>query len=181
MSPRETPALALAFLAAACAAEGGTPLALLDYEAVVPPAFEIRPATSRMRLAELSVPPSGSGAAEVIVYYFGPGQGGSAEANIVRWTGQFTGPDGGPVAPRVTTPEGTELPTTVAELEGTYARGVGMGTGTPEAGQALIAAVVETPRGNLFLQLVGDREAVAAAREPFLRMVTSIRPAAGSV
>jgi len=76
---------------------------------------------------------------------------------------------------------GTAFTTTLAEFEGAYARGVGLGPGTGDAepDQALVAAVVETPRGNLFLQLFGDRAAVEAAREDFLHMVTSIHPGPG--
>jgi hypothetical protein len=162
----------------ACESAGGTPIALLDYEARVPRSFQARTATSSMRLAEFGVPRSDGTQAEVIVYYFGPGQGGSAEANIARWQSQFSTPDGGVVTPRVGILEGTAFPTTIAELEGAYARGVGAGPGSAPAqpDQALVAAIVETPRGSLFLQLVGDRSAVADSREDFLDLAGSIRP-----
>lgn len=166
---------------AACSAGGGEPVTLLDYQALVPASFQARPASSSMRLAEYDVPRTDGTHAEMIVFYFGPGQGGSADANIARWSGQFTGPDGGAVAPHVMDADGTAFPTTIAEFEGAYARGTGMGIDVePEADQAMVAAVVETPRGNLFLQLVGDSEAVAATREDFLDMVTSIRPSDGA-
>lgn len=167
---------------AACEAGGGQTVSLLEYQASVPATWQSHPATSSMRLAEYIVPRTDGTRAEVIVYYFGQGQGGSADANIVRWTSQFTSADGGPVTPRVMTVEGTAFVTTVAELEGTYARGVGMGSpAEAQDDQGLVAAVVETPRGNLFLQLFGDRAAVAEARQDFLDMVTSIRAVAGSV
>ena len=149
---------------------------LLDYQVVVPPAFQARQPSSSMRLAEFTVPESGAPPAEVVVYYFGEGQGGSVEANIARWSAQFTGADGSSVAPRLATAQGTAFPTTVAEYEGAYARGVGLGPAEATPDQALVAAVVETPRGNLFLQLVGPRAAVAVARGDFLRMVESIEP-----
>jgi hypothetical protein len=159
----------------ACSSGGGVPVTLLDYEALAPTSFVARPASSSMRLAEWSVPRTDGTSAEVIVFYFGEGQGGSADANIARWSSQFTGPDGGSVTPRVGTLDGTAFPTTVAEFEGAYARSVGMGGATAEPDQGLLAAVVETPRGNLFLQLFGDRAAVAEARADFLEMVGSIR------
>jgi len=108
-----------------------------------------------MRLAEFTVPESGAPPAEVVVYYFGEGQGGSVEANIARWSAQFTGPDGSPVAPRLATAEGTAFPTTVAEYEGAYARGVGLGRAEATPDQALVAAVVETPRG--MVESIGPR------------------------
>jgi hypothetical protein len=131
-----------------------------------------------MRLAEYAVPDAGAGPAEVIVFYFGEGQGGSVDANIARWSAQFTGPGGTTVTPRIANAQGTSFATTVAEFEGAYARGVGLGPAEAAPDQGLVAAVVETPRGNLFLQLVGPREAVAAARGDFLRMVESIAPRA---
>ena len=68
-----------------------------------------------MRLAEWSVARTDGTSAEVIVYYFGEGRGGSAEANIARWSSQFTSAEGGPVTPRVGTMDGTAFLTTVAE------------------------------------------------------------------
>jgi hypothetical protein len=169
--------LLILMAAAACGSGGGAPITVLEYEASVPPSFVARAASSSMRLAEWSVPRTDGTSAEVIVYYFGEGQGGSAEANIARWSSQFTSTDGGPVSPRVGTLDGTAFPTTIAEYEGAYARSVGMGSpATAEPDQALVAAVVETPRGNLFLQLFGDRPAVAEARSDFLELVGSIEP-----
>jgi hypothetical protein len=127
-----------------------------------------------MRLAEFTTP-GGSGQAEVMVYHFGPGQGGSAAANVDRWESQFTGEGGERVPAQVSTLEGTAFPTTLVELAGTYTRGVGMGAaGGARSGQALVAAVVETPGGNLFPQLFGPREDVAAEREAFVGFLRSI-------
>ena len=43
------------------------------------------------RVVTYSVPAiPGSEKAECIVYFFGPGQGGSVEANLDRWKGQFS-------------------------------------------------------------------------------------------
>jgi hypothetical protein len=176
--PRSLGVLAL-LASAACGSGGGAPITLLEYEAVVPTSFVARPASSSMRLAEWSVTRTDGTSAEVIVYYFGEGQGGSAEANIARWSSQFTSPEGGAVTPRVGTLDGTAFVTTVAEFEGAYARTIGPAGGgggaTAEPDQGLVAAVVETPRGNLFLQLFGDRAAVADARAEFMEMVGSIR------
>jgi hypothetical protein len=176
-------ALALLVLAACRPTDAGTSVALLDYVATVPPTMESRASTGSMRLAEFDVPRTDGTQAEVIVYYFGQGQGGSADANIARWTTQFMDASGGHVVPHVMSVDGTVFPTTVAQFEGSYARGVGLGPGQGEAepDQALVAAVVETPLGNLFLQLFGDRVAVEATRGDFLDMVTSIHRSSGAM
>src|SRR5213080_390657 len=51
-----------------------------------------------MRAATYSVPPAPGDRAggEVVINYFGPGQGGSVDANIERWKSQMQGPDGKP-------------------------------------------------------------------------------------
>ena len=172
--------LALLALGGCAAPAPGQTVTLLDYQATVPASLQERPASSQMRLVEFSVPRDDDAQAEVIVYYFGAGQGGSADANIARWKGQFTSPDGGPVTPDVTTLKGASFPTTVASFQGTYARAIGMDGGAGgEPDQGLVAAIVETPRGSLFLQLHGDRKAVDAVKGDFLDMVRSIRPAGG--
>lgn len=174
-APRRLVFLALlAFCPAACSSPPPRAVSLLDYGTSAPPEWEVRVPGSSMRLTEFDV----GGGAEVIVFYFGAGQGGSAAANIARWESQFTAPDGGAVQAEVSTLEGSTFPTTVAELEGRYARGVGMGAqAEPEDGQALVASVVETPQGTLFPQLVGPRAVVDAEREAFLDFVRDIAPA----
>jgi hypothetical protein len=178
------PPVRIAFLSvpllAACTAPDaapGRPVALLEYAAVAPVTWEAQAPANTMRLAEF-VAPTGAGGepARVVVYYFGPGQGGSADANIQRWTGQFSAPDGGAVTPSVTRLEDATFPTTLVDLQGNYARAVGMGAAPEDAtpGQALVAAVVETPRGNLFFQLFGPLERVMDEREAFVAFVRSL-------
>ena len=70
-----------------------------------PPAWNPRPSTSPMRVAEFVVPRAAGDPedAEAIVYFFG-GSGGSVDANIERWVAQFQTESGGPVpAPKRTT------------------------------------------------------------------------------
>ncbi len=54
------------------------------------------PAPSDMRAAQFRVPHTeGDGEdGELVLFFFGKEQGGSADQNVDRWTGQFTQPDG---------------------------------------------------------------------------------------
>ena len=49
-----------------------------------------------MRYKQFRLPAAGGdkGEAELIIFYFGPGQGGGAEENIKRWKGFFEPPQG---------------------------------------------------------------------------------------
>jgi hypothetical protein len=131
-----------------------------------------------MRLAEYATPglPNAAGA-EVIVYFFGPGQGGSPDANLARWKGQFSNPDGAAVAEQVSKDTAGAIPLTIAEYRGTYARAVGMGS-SPEAARPnhmLIAVVAETPRGTIFFQCFGPVAAVEAQRAAYLAFVKGLK------
>ena len=67
-------------------------------KAKVPAEWTEQTPSSSMRKAQYALPKvSGDGEdGELAVFYFGQGQGGSVEANIERWIGQISQPDGSP-------------------------------------------------------------------------------------
>ena len=158
-------------------AGASTRVALLDWTAPVPRTWVAEPPQTSMRLAQFRVPGSaGAEGAELVVFYFGAGEGGSAGANIARWQSQFSDPAGKPVRPAVEHLQVKGMPVTIAEVSGTYARSLGMGPpASPTPDQTLLAAIVETPRGNHLFELHGPRATVAANRASFLAMVRGIR------
>ena len=154
---------------------------LLDYRTTVPAGWATRPPGSSMRLAEYTIADAtGATGAEVIVYFFGKGQGGNVEANLTRWKAQFSTPDGSPVPETITRDTSGAFPITFAEYRGTYARGIGAGSAPDQAkpNQALIAGIAETPRGTLFIQLFGPAANVAAQRDAFMKFVKGLRDTA---
>jgi hypothetical protein len=154
-----------------------TTVTLLDYKTTVPAGWTPRAPSSNMRLAEYTIAGSdAANGAEVVVYFFGKGQGGNVEANLARWKGQFSTPDGSPVPETVTRDSTGAFPITFAEYRGTYARGIGAGDASQaKTGQMLIAGIAETPRGTLFIQLFGPAARVAAERDAFMRFVRGLR------
>jgi len=157
-------------------------IGFLDMVGRVPEAWQNETAASTMRLVQMRVPSEGPEAegpeadAQFVVFYFGPGQGGAPDANISRWRSQFSTADGGPVDPQVESFEVSGMPVTLVALTGDYARGVGVGpTGEFRSEQTLIAAIVGTPRGNLFVQLHGPVETVSVQRDAYLRFIRSIQ------
>jgi hypothetical protein len=165
-------------LAAGLAWAAGQAVTFQGLTSEVPAEWVSAQPSSSMRLLQLDIPAAEGGeGGQFVVYYFGPGQGGSLEANLERWKSQFTHADGSAVEPVVTKLQGT-LPATLVELRGDYARGVGMGPGDnalPD--RMLLAAVVETPEGNLYPQLHGPAELVVAKRQDFIGFIEGIRPA----
>ena len=150
-------------------------VALLDYHARVPATWTFRKPTSNMRLAEYVA--GNAGGAEVVVYFFGPAQGGTVDANLARWKSQFSNPSGAPVEEKISHEKSGTFPLTIAEYHGTYARGVGAGSTAAQAlpDHVLMAVVAETPKGTLFFQLFGPKAAVAAQRAAYLEFVRSLK------
>lgn len=136
-----------------------------------------------MRAAQYTAPaPEGSAlaAAEVIVFYFGPGdQGGDLPSNLQRWSTQVLDENGQPTQPSVVEFENGPLTITTALYKGTYQSGMPGGTRTPLRGWALLAAVVEGgPEGRLFIRMTGPAPVVDARREAFEVMIRTIEPIA---
>lgn len=174
--------LLFALVAAGTTMAAGQRVEFLGMSTEAPQEWVAEDPSSNMRLAQFRIPaPDGTrnGDAELVVYYFGPGQGGSIDANLQRWASQFSAPDGTPVEPVITSLSGS-LAATLVELRGHYARGVGMGpTGDALPDRMLLAGIVETPEGNLYPQLHGPADLVAAQRDAFVDFVEGIAPASG--
>jgi hypothetical protein len=151
-------------------------LSLLDYHTTVPAGWTSRAPSSTSRLAEFVIPETAAGSAEVVVYFFGPRQGGNVDANLARWRSQFSNPDSSPVYERVTRDSSGAFPLTIAEYRGSYRRGIGAGSAdSVRAGQELIAAIVETPRGVMFIQMFGPIARVVAERETYMRLLKDLK------
>lgn len=137
---------------------------------------------SSMRFAQCALPGE-AGAAELVVFYFGPDQGGPAAENIARWAGQFTAPDD-PSQPATAETESFQqdgLQVTVVRVQGTYtpiAMGPMMPAPAPRAGQALYGVIVEGgPRGSVFVKVTGPAATLAAQREALDTFARSARKA----
>jgi hypothetical protein len=112
--------------------------------------------------------------AECVVYFFGAGQGGSIDANISRWKGQFT-VNGQPAPAKVATRTVHGLPVTEMDVTGTYAgmAGPAMTPQAPKSDTRMLAAIVEGPGGNIFLKFTGPEKTIVANKTKFDQLVNS--------
>ena len=117
---------------------------------------------------------SGGEAPELVLFFFGAGQGGGVDDNIARWVGQVAQPDGSDSsakAKRGSKQVGALKMTTVV-VDGTYKSGGMMGGPTVmKENFRLWGAVVEGPGGPWFWKATGPKaamEAQAAAFDAFL-------------
>ncbi len=125
-----------------------------------------KPTPPGMRFAQYKLPKTvGDGEdALLIVYYFGKGQGGPAQANIDRWIGQMQQPDGSSSKEKAKTGTLTVngLPVSTVDVLGNYSGGMSPDSAPAEKKSIyrLRAAVIETPNGNYFVKLTGPEKTV---------------------
>ena len=153
--------------------------AALKYD--VPQGWVAKSPTSSMRVAEFMLPraPKDAEDAELTVFFFG-GTGGSVQANIDRWIGQMSQPDGRAskdLATTSTMQTKSGLKVSLIDLTGTYVAEVKPGATERfnKPGFRLRAAVVETTEGPYFVKLTGPAATVARWDQSFAAFVASLR------
>ncbi|MCP4201290.1 MAG: hypothetical protein GY769_05075 [bacterium] len=157
----------------------GTGASGLTWDA--PESWAAETPANTMRRAQFRVPgPGGDG--ECVVFYFGPGQGGDAMGNAVRWANQFTQPDGSASTERMKTEQVTvgAIEVLRVEVSGTYQSGGPMmgQAGQSLPGYMLLGAVAEGADANWFFKFTGPRDTVEANRSSFDEMLGSLRAGA---
>ncbi len=170
-----TPGQAVAERAAAFTiADGGFSMA-------APADWKRVPPKSRIVENEFQIPGAGDAADGRMTVM---GAGGSVEANIDRWCGQFAQPDGSDTKDKTTTKKisiaGCSV--TMIDIPGTYKD---MPGGPFAGGQAIerpnyrmLAAIIETPEaGNYFLKFYGPSATVAQHADGFRKMIEGLVPA----
>lgn len=152
----------------------------LKYEA--PKDWKSEPVKSSMRVAQYMIPRAEGDTqdGQMIVFHFGPGQGGPTDMNIERWRNMFSTEDGQPVGAdgaKVEKKQVAGLNVTTLDVSGLYNDPMMMQSGgTRIDGQArLLAAIVETPGGPYFFKAVGQNRTISAQVENFNSLVESVK------
>lgn len=128
--------------------------------------------TSPMRKAELHIPDHDGKGGTCSFFHFGAGQGGTPEANIERWYGQFQEPrDKLDAKVTVETVGGTRLH--LFRANGTFLSGMPGGPTTPEPNTMLLGAVLESGQGHVFVRCVAPTALALESQPAFLAMVKS--------
>jgi len=132
-----------------------------------------------MRAAQYKLPKAeGDGEdALLVLYYFGQGQGGPAQANIDRWINQMTQPDGGSSKERAKTGSLTVngLQVNTVDVTGNYSGGMSPDS-APANSQSIYrlrAAVIDTPKGSYFVKLTGPEKTVQHWDQAYMEYLKS--------
>ena len=128
---------------------------------------------SRMRAAQFSITgKEGQESAECVFFYFGPGEGGGAKANLQRWAGQFANEP----KPIIKVEDGKvgQIPVVYLFGAGTYMTGPPFGGAkVPKKDYGMAAAVLGVKPGYIFVKMTGPKSVVEAARVDFKKMIES--------
>jgi hypothetical protein len=145
------------------------------------PAGWVSKGSTQMRAATYLVPPVAPDKekSECAVYFFGQGQGGTIDANLNRWKGQFQSSMEHPAAANVRHRVVHGLAVTTIDTSGQYS-GMGGPTATPVSPMAnyrLLGAIVEGPQGNVFVKFTGPAKTMAASTARFEALINSFEKA----
>lgn len=141
-----------------------------------PPSFKRVPPSNPMRKAAYVVPRAAGDSedGELTVFYFGPGQGGSIDANVDRWVKQFGEVKPGDV--RRADRQANGLRQHTVELDsGTFSSGMPGQPSKPKENFGLVGGIVEAPSGTYFFKMTGPANTVKAAKPEFYKLLDSIK------
>jgi hypothetical protein len=145
---------------------GGNKLQVAGIAFTIPDGWKSVKPASAFRAAQFDVPGEG-GTAELAVFYFGPGQGGSVEDNIKRWAGQFSSddPSTNTVPMDVAQVSNNELQLALVRVSGTFnagSMGPGMGApAEPKPNYGLLGlVVVGGSEGPIFVKATGPKRTI---------------------
>lgn len=155
----------------------GGRLALGPFSLAPPAGWTEKPITSSMRAAQFAIA-GNAGEAELVITYFGVDGAGSVDDNVDRWLGQFQ-QAGGKSSKDVAKIEKLKVAgheATLVLVSGRYVTTTMPGGGDPidRADQALIAAIVGSPKGPYYWKLVGPKQTVDAQAAKVRAMFASM-------
>lgn len=141
-----------------------------DITLKVPGNWKQQPPANKLRLAQFLIPPAEGDEhpTELVISSF-PGGGGGVEANLKRWTEQFSSEGRKVTISSGKSPQGEYV---LHDVKGTYLFTAGGpfagGKKEPRADHRSISVVLTVKdKGNYFLRLTGTEKAVNAALEGF--------------
>ncbi len=148
----------------------------------VPEGWVSEPPRSQMRRAQFRWPGGEGSDDAVLAVFFFPGTGGSVEANLTRWYGQFKQPDSSSTLYHVNKSYRiiNGIPVTLVYVTGIYVRPknpmVMMGGPVEELPDyAMLAAIAETRNGPWFFKAVGPQKTIDRWKNSFDEFVKSFR------
>ncbi|MFL5243840.1 MAG: hypothetical protein ACJ8FY_17195 [Gemmataceae bacterium] len=153
----------------------GTAVELDGLKSKAPADWKTEPTTNQMRAYQFKLPNAKDekANAELIIFYFGPGGGGSAEENVKRWKGMMAPPQGKKIddVAKVDKFKVGDVAVTYLDVEGTY-----LAKERPfdpnskvekKPDYRMLGVVFESPKGPYFMRVTGPAKTVAEQKKAF--------------
>lgn len=160
----------------------GVPAATPDLKFDAPAEWRAQPPSSAMRRAQYALPRAAGDSedGELVVFFFGAGEGGNVQDNLARWKGQFTTADAKPLPPEASKTDMLEangMKVTLLDVSGRYAPSPmgGAPATAPRDSYRMFAAVIEAPGGSWFVRSTGPAATMAQHQAAIRAFVTSAR------
>jgi hypothetical protein len=174
-------ALALPVLPLLTMLAAGTPVTIDDFTSVAPASWKEQPPRP-MRFKTFTIPKVAADKfdGEVVIFFFGAGQGGDPQANLDRWKGMFDPPAGKKPedVSKTETMKVNGVDVTVLEVKGTYKfKASPMAPGEPELrpDHHMIAVIFASANGPYFIRFVGPEKTVAKNKKDFDRWLKGFK------
>jgi len=150
---------------------------VLKYTA--PTVWKEEPPKTAMRAGQFRLPHVGNDTEDGELAIFNPSIGGGVEANLMRWRGQFSTPDGQPIPDAGVVRasfEANGLKVTIIDVAGRYTGMAMMGAPTaPKDNYRMLGAIVETPDGPWYFKATGPGDTMGAQREAFVQFMHTVK------
>jgi len=148
--------------------EGGTTVTLDSLKSRTPADWVEETPTSRLRFKQFRLPAVGDDKenAQLLIFYFGPGAGGSVDENIKRWKKMFIPPEGKTIddVAKVEKLKIGKVDYTYFDAHGTYLAksrpNLPDSEATPYPNYRMLAGVFQTRDGPYYMRLVGPADTV---------------------
>lgn len=153
----------------------GTIVTLDGLKSQTPADWVEEPTTSQLRWKQFRLPVVGNDKdnAELIIFFFGTGSGGSADDNIKRWKDMFVPPEKKTIddVAKVEKHKVGDVNVTYVDVNGTYkfrAQPANPNSATMlRPNYRLLGVVFESPKGPYFMRLVGPADTVGHHKKGF--------------
>jgi hypothetical protein len=153
----------------------GTEVKIDGLKSRTPADWVAEKSSNRFRAFQFKVPHAegDKNDAQVVVFFFGEGSGGSAEDNVKRWKGMFEAPEGKTIedVSKVEKMKVSGVNLTYLDVQGTYLDKFPpfdpRAKTTRRPDYRMLGVVFESPNGPYFIRLTGPARTVAQHKKGF--------------
>jgi hypothetical protein len=161
----------------------GEVVELGNLKSAAPASWEKQKPTSNLRVYQFRIPKAGNDPkdAELTIFFFGEGSGGTVKANLDRWKSQFRAPEGKKIddVTKVKEFKVGAVPVTYLDISGTYLEKfppfAPNAKITPREDYRMLGVIFANEGGPYYLRLIGPARTVTQQKDAFDKWLKSFK------